>query len=116
MIRTYIEQTIKNIEADREKKVADVKNSIIREKIAPYNAEIDNSRAKALTELDTELNTKIVELRQAYEAKKQELVRLGEEKKKANADSVLMSELAVVTVKYDNIIAKLTADLAEIKE
>ena len=116
MVKAYLEQAIKSIEAEKEQQIAVIKDRIMREKIMPFNAEIDTFRAKALTEIDNELNQKIAVLKQEYEVKKQELVKLGEEKKKANADSVLASELAVVSVKYDNHIAKLTAQIAEIKE
>lgn len=116
MIKTYLEQAIRSIEADKEKAVSEIKDRITREKIIPYNTEVDNYRAKALTEIEDELNQRIASIRQDYEAKKQELIRLGEEKKKANADNILMSELAVATVEYDTHIAKLNAQLAEVKE
>lgn len=116
MIKEYLEQTIKSIETEKEKKVAEIKARLMQEKIAPFNAEVDEYRAKALTELDAQLNQKIAVLKQEYEAKKQELVKLGEEKKKANADTVLASDLAVVTVEFDKHINKLKAQIAEIKE
>lgn len=115
-MKSILEQAIRSIEAKRDNEVAIIKDRITREKIAPYNADIDTSRAKALTEIDNELNVKIAELKTEYETKKQELVRLAEENKKANAETVLASELAVVTVKYDGEIAKLKAQIAEIKE
>lgn len=115
-MKSILEQAIKSIEAKRDSKTAEIKERIVREKIAPYNAEVDTYRAKALQELDAELNAKIAELRVEYEAKKQELVRIGEEKKKANMDGVLASELAVITVKYDSEIAKLQAQLSEIED
>lgn len=115
MVKEYLEKAIKDIELERDRQSAVIKDRIMREKIAPYNAEIDQKRAKALTELDNELNAKIVELKQAYEAKKAELVKLGEENKKANADSILATELAVVTVEYDTAINKLKAQIAEIE-
>lgn len=116
MIKASLEQAIKNITMEKEKQVSIVKDRVVREKIAPFNAEVDNYRAKALTEIDNELNAKIVELKATYEAKKAELIKLGEEKKKANADSVLAAELAVVTVEFDAHIAKLNAQIAEIKD
>lgn len=116
MIKAFLEQAIKNIEVEKEQQVAIVKDRVTREKIAPYNADIDNSRAKALKEIEDELNAKIVELTMAYEAKKQEIIKLAEENKKANAETVLASELAVVTVKFDSAIAELNAQIAKIKE
>lgn len=116
MIKMALEQAIQTIKDAKERKIAEIKDRTMREKIIPYNADVDSARTKALTEIDNELNAKIVELKQAYETKKQELVRLGEENKKANADSVLASELAVLSVEYDAHIAKLTAQLEDIKE
>lgn len=116
MIKAYLEQAIKNIEVEREKQVSIVKDRVVREKIAPFNADVDAYRAKALSEIDSELATKITDLKAEYEAKKAELVRLGEEKKKTNAETVLASELAVITVEFDTAIAKLTAQIAEIEE
>ena len=116
MIKTVIEQAIKSIEAEKAQKVAVVKEQITREKIVPFNAEIDGARAKALQEVDAEYNQKIAQLRKECEEKKQELVRLGEEKERQNAETVLASELAVVAVEYDNAIAALTKQIEEIKE
>lgn len=116
MIKTYFEELVRKLEAEKERKINEVKDRVMREKIVPYNADIDNSRAKALTEIDNELNAKIAEIKTVYETKKQELVKLAEENKKANADTVLASELARVTVDLDAHIAKLNAQIAEIKE
>ncbi len=116
MIKGYLEQAIKSIEVERERAVATVKDRIVREKIAPYNTELDNSRAKALQELDTELNAKVVVLQEEYAKKKQNLVELGEQDKQKHTETVLATELAVVTVEYDNAINKLKAQIAEIKE
>lgn len=116
MISTYLEQAIKSIEAERDQRVAVAKERVNRERIAPFNAEIDNYRAKALTEVDNELNQKIVALKQEYEAKKRDLIALGEEKKRANAESVYSSELASITVEYDVVLSKLSAQIADIKD
>lgn len=116
MIKTVLEQAIKTIEAEKAQKISVIKEKVTREKIAPFNAEIDNARAKALAEVDTEMAQEISAIKQKYEAKKQELIALGEEKKKINAETVLAGETAVIASEYDNHIAKLTAQLAEIKE
>lgn len=115
-MKQYIEQAIKSIEAEREQKTAQMKDKIMREKIAPFNAEVDSYRAKALTEVDNELNTKIADLKKEYEEKKKQLIALGEEKKKTNAESVLASELAVLTIDYDKAITKLKSQLSDISE
>lgn len=116
MIRAYLEEAVKKIEAEREQKVALVKDRLVREKIAQHNAEIDGLRAKALAEIDGDLNVKIASLRKEYEEKKQKLIAMGEEDKRAHAEEVFATELAVLTVDYDHHIAKLKAQLAELKE
>lgn len=116
MIKERLEQTVRELEAEKERAVSTVKDRIVREKVAVYNAEIDNSRAKALQELDAELNAKVVALQEEYAKKKQSLIELGEQDKQKHTDTILSTELAVVTVEYDNSINKLKAIIAEIKE
>lgn len=115
-MKSILAETIKRIETKRDNETAVIKDRIVREKIAPYNANIDQLRAKALAEVDTELNEKIIAVKAEYEAKKQEIVRLGEEDKRKNSETILASELATITTKYDNEIAKLQAQIAEIEE
>ena len=116
MIKTALEQAIKSIEAEKSQKLNEVKEKITREKILPFNAEIDTARSKALAELDTELNQRVTEIRKEYDEKKQELVRLGEEKKRQNAETLLTSEMAVVSVRYDNAVSKLKQHIEETEE
>lgn len=116
MIKAYIEQAIKNIELDKDKAIAPAKDRLVREKIAPHNAEVDRLRTKALLELDGEMNLELSEIRKKYEAKKQELIVLGETDKKAFAENVFANELAPLTAEYDSAIAKLTSQIAEINE
>lgn len=115
-MRAYFEELIKKLEMEKAQKTAVLKDGIMREKIAPFNAEIDSSRARALSEVENELNTKIAELKKEYDAKKQQLITLGEEKKRENMETVFASELAVLTAKYDREIARLNAQLSEIEE
>lgn len=114
-IKVALEQAIKDIEVKKERAVAGIKDRIIKEKVVPFNAELDNSRNVALAALDKELNEKIAVLRKEYEVKKQELIALGEQKKKEKADAIFAVELATYTVDYDNAIAKLKAQLDETK-
>lgn len=122
-----LESTIKSYEAEKAQRIATVKEKATREKIVPFNAEIDNYRAKALGELTNELNDKInainaeasakvAELRKTYEEKKQELFALGEEKKRTNAETVIATETAAVSVEYDGFISELNAILSKMKQ
>lgn len=116
MIKPYFEELIKKIELEKERETAPIKDRLMREKIAPYNMDIDNSRTKALAEIDNKYNLQIVELKKKCEEEKQALIKLGEENKKANMGNVFATELVVFTSKYDKEIAKLRAQLAEIEE
>lgn len=116
MLKPYFEQLIKQIEIEKEKETAPIKDRLIREKINPYNADIDTSRAKALSEVDNKYNVQIAELKKKCEEEKQQLIKLGEDNKKANMESVFATELAVITNKFDKEIAKLKAQIAEIEE
>lgn len=116
MIKPYFEQLIKQIEMEKEKETAPIKDRLIREKISPYNADIDTARAKALAETDNKYNIQIAELKKKCEEEKQQLIKLGEDNKKANMETVFATELVVYTAKYDKEIAKLKAQLAEIEE
>lgn len=116
MIKVYLEQAIKSILADKEKKISEIKDRVMREKIVPFNSEVDKYRAKALSEIDMECNSKISEIKQEYEKRKQELVTLGENKKKENYETLLASEISVVSIEYDEAVSKLNAQISEIKE
>lgn len=116
MLRPYFEELIRKIEMEKEKETAPIKDRIIREKINPYNADIDTSRAKALAETDNKYNVQIAELKKKCEEEKQQLIRLGEDNKRANMERVFATDLAVITNKYDKEIAKLKVQLTEIEE
>lgn len=115
MIKEILEQTVRDLEVRKEREIATAKERVVREKIAPYNAGLDNSRAKALQELDAELNAKIAEVQKQYEDKKQSLVALGEQEKQKHSDTVFATELALVSVEFDKHINKLKAQIAEIE-
>ena len=122
-----IKNTIRAYENEKEQRLATVKERVTREKIVPFNADIDNSRAKAVAELNTELNTKINAinqecaarisvLRQDYDKRRQELVSLGEQKKSENAEAVIATETAAINVEYDDVLSKLNAILSAMKQ
>ena len=92
MIKSVLEQAIKTIEVEKAQKIASIKDKVTREQIAPFNAEIDNARSKAIAELDTEMAQEI------------------------SAVKVLAGETAVIASEYDKHIAKLNTQLAEINE
>lgn len=116
MLKPYFEELIKKLEIEKERETAPIKDRLMREKIAPYNADIDASRAKALAEVDNKYNLQVAELKKKCEEEKQALIKLGEDNKKANMETVFATDLVAFTSKYDKEIAKLRKQIEEIEE
>jgi hypothetical protein len=115
-IKAHFEQLIKNLEAEREREVAVIKEKVTREKIVPFNQEMDIARDKAIAEKQQELNKDIVARQDKFAKEKQEIIEAAEKKKADNEASVLATETYVVTGKYDKEIAYLKERIAEIKD
>lgn len=107
MINTYIEQAIQNIETARDKKIAEVRDTVLREKIAPKNAEIDTARELALQELQTKLNTDIATLQEVFAKERQLIIDASEKQKTSNANMLVIAETASIAVEYDEKISAL---------
>lgn len=116
MIKVYLEETVEKIKAERERQVAIVKEKVTREKIVPFNQEIDRAREKAIAELQSKLNSAIVAHQEQFAKEKQALIEAGEKKKTENANTVITTEIGVVTIEYDRAISKLNEQIQEIKE
>lgn len=104
------------IQAETEREIALVKDRIMREKIAPFNQELDQARIKAEAELSQELNTKITALQQEFAKKKQGLFDAGEKKKAEYLNSIMATETYAITGKADKAIAKIDAQIKELEE
>ena len=104
------------IKAEEEREIALVKDRIMREKIAPFNQEIDQARIKAEAELSTELNSQITALQQDFANKKQALFEAGEKKKAEHLNSIMATETYAITSKADKAIAKIDAQIKELEE
>ena len=57
-----LERQISDIKALEERQVAVIKDKVIREKVAPFNQEIDQARVKAENELLQKLNALFLRL------------------------------------------------------
>lgn len=115
-IKAHYEQTIKNLEAEKDREVAIIKDKVTREKIIPYNNEMDIARDKAIAEKQTMLNSTILAHQEQFAKEKQEIFAAAEKKKSDNAASVLATETYVVTGKYDKEISHLKERVANLKE
>ena len=115
-IKAYLEQVIKNLEAEKEREVAVIKERVTREKILPYNQEADKSRDLAIAELQQTMNEDITARQAKFAKEKQAIVEENEKRKENNANAVLATETYEVTGKYDKAIAKLNEQIADLKE
>lgn len=115
-VKAHLEQTIKALEQEREREVANIKDKVMREKIVPFNQEMDSARDKAIAEKQQALNATILACKDNFEKEKKEIIEAGEKKKEKNANAVITTEAYAVTVTYDKAIAKLKEQIAELKD
>jgi hypothetical protein len=115
-IKLHYEQLIANLEAEREREVAIIKERATREKIVPFNKEMDEIRDKAIAEKQDELNNSIAACQEMFLAEKKRIIEAAEKKKNENAASVLATETYTVTGVYDKEISHLKDRVANLKE
>ncbi len=116
MIKQILERAIADIEAQKAREVSAIKERVMREKIVPYNNEINQSRDKAISELNTQLNSNIAELQKKFSDSKQSLIDAGEKKKTDFAEVTIATETAIVAESYDKSISKLRDMINQEKE
>lgn len=107
MIRDFIEQAIRNIEAEREQKVAAAKATIMQEKVLSHNIEVDMSRDNALQALAAKREKDISEINARYEAERQAIIDASEKSKTDNANEVIARETVGIAAEYDTKLAEL---------
>lgn len=115
-IKAHIEQVIKNLEAEKERESAIIKERVTREQIVPYNQEADKSRDLAIAELQQVMNEDIAKRQAKFTKEKQAIFEENEKRKENNANAVLATATYEVTGKYDKAIAKLNDQILEMKE
>lgn len=115
-IKLHLEQAVKSLEAEKQTVANSVKERVTREKVLPYNREIDIARDNAIAEKQATLNATIVSHQEKFAKEKQEIISAAENKKAENANSVITTETYTATVEYDKAIAKLNEQIAELKE
>lgn len=115
-IKAHLEQAIKSLQTEKQSVANAVKERVTREKILPYNQDIDMARDKAIEEKQANLNATIVAHQEQFAKDKREIIEAAQKKKEENAASVITSETYMATVEYDKAIAKLTEQVAELKD
>ncbi len=115
-IRAQLEQAVRGLEAEKQTIANATKEKVTREKIAPFNQEIDKARDNAIAEKQQALNSAIMALQEKFAKEKQEIYDAGEKKKAENATAVITSEIYAATVEYDKHIVKLNDQLSNLKD
>jgi hypothetical protein len=116
LIVQSLEREIAEIRATEQRQIATVKERVMREKIVPFNQEIDQARAKAEAELAQSLQKNIAMLQEQYALEKKALYDAGEKKKSDNLASVLATETYAISAECQNAIGKLTKQVNDLKE
>ena len=116
MIRQILEQTITSLENQKARDIATAKERVTREKIVPYNNEINQSRDKAISELQGTLNAQISSLQKKFGEDKQALIDAGEKKKTDFAEVTISTEVALVSEECDKAINKIKSLINDAKE
>ena len=111
-----LEKQIAEIKAVEQSQVAMIKEKVMREKIVPFNQEIDQARVKAEAELAQNLQKAISALQEQFAIEKKALYDAGEKKKAENLNSVLATETYAITTECEKAIAKLNNQIKDLKE
>jgi hypothetical protein len=115
-IKTCLEEAIKKVEIERDRQAQVAKDRAMRERIIPFNAEIDKARDEAIAQRQNALNAELKAQQENFAKERQSFFEAAEKKKSENAEVVISSETAIVVAEYNRHISKLQAQLADIKE
>lgn len=116
MIKQILEQTVTSLENQKAREISTAKERVTREKIVPYNNEINQSRDKAIAELQASLNSQISALQKKFGEDKQALMEAGEKKKADFAEVTISTEVALVSEECDKAISKIKSLINDAKE
>jgi hypothetical protein len=125
-IQKYVDSFIQQINADCEKELVGVREKAFREKINPFNQEIERSKVESIQKLNSWLvserekltaiyNKSCQDLQAKYDNDKKIIEETAEKRKDENAKAVLATECYAITSKRDKAIAKLNS-IKDIKE
>lgn len=115
-IKEHLEIAKKSLENEKARELSSIKDKVNREKIIPYNQEIDHKRDEALAVLQKQHNANILAEQEKFAQEKKSLIEAGEKKKNDNANLVIATETSLVSNKYDTEIAKLDEQISKLKE
>ena len=101
-IKEIFNQALNQLEQEKQRQISSAKEKVIREKVIPYNAEIDKKKVKAIEELTNKFNADMNALRTTYENDKKTLETAGEQKKNEYQQNAVEVELATINATFAN--------------
>lgn len=113
MIKTYIEQAIRNLEAEKAQKISEVESKVLQGKVAQYYTEADKARDSEVGDLTVDFNKAIQELQTKFAAEKQAIVDKYAADKSAFREQAVSMETSALAYEYDRHIAKLQEMVAQ---
>ena len=105
MIKQVLENSIASLESEKSIAIQEAKSIAMNERIAPFNADIDNAYQNALNELSLK-----------FETDKKALFEAGENKKLKNQEMVINEVVSSTAYKYDLAVAKIKKQIEELGE
>jgi hypothetical protein len=116
MIKSHIEEAVRRIEAEKNQAIASAKERVTREKVLPYNAEVDRMMAEAIAAKQNTMNGAIKSLQEDFAEEKRSIIEAAEKNKADNANCVINAEVSLVSAEYDRNIEKLKKQIEDLKE
>lgn len=112
MIKTYIEQAIRNLEAEKAQKISEAESKVLQGKVAQYYAEADKARDAEVSDLTVDFNKAVQELQSKFASEKQVIIDRYAADKSAYKEQAVLAETSSLAYEYDKNIAKLQEMIA----
>lgn len=116
VIIASLEKGIVEVKAGADKEIAVIREKLMKEKILPFNEEIDAARVKAEQELAVNLNKNISALQEKYNKDRQALFDAGQKKKEEFEKSVIATATYEITKERDKAVTRLQNQINDLKE
>ena len=119
-LSNQIQSFIQQVKDSEQRELLVAKERIMREKIIPFNQEIDKIKAESIDKLSRlfdqekmtltkQYNDNLIALQQKFDVDKQIINDTAEKKKTENENAVMATETYEITNRYKKAIAKLNS-------
>lgn len=115
-IGNTLKEAVNRVEAQRNAELETERQRVMREKIAPFNNDIDASCRQAIEEERGKLAHRIAELQKSFDEEVAMLQRQAQAKKEEYAQVELSTATSVVNARYETTISKMKKIIEEVGE